>query len=113
MNSRCHSRDLARYCKLSCCACQDSYQHANALLASCAGRFNLLLLPHRYLGAYGHLDLTEPVLQADILSAVLVIFVLLVELAHPSLEGTALKLQACIAAIAAGALYMIFMQRER
>jgi len=52
-------------------------------------------------------------MQADKLSAVLVIFVLLVELAHPSLEGSALKLQACIAAIAASALYMIFMERER
>ena len=47
------------------------------------------------------------------LSAILVIFVLLVELAHPSLEGSAFQLQAAICAVAVGALYMMIMQRER
>ena len=47
------------------------------------------------------------------LSAILVIFVLLVELAHPSLEGSAFKLHACNCAVAVGALYVIVMHRER
>ena len=52
-------------------------------------------------------------MQGDVLSAILVIFVLLTELAHPSLEGSAFKLQASISALAVGALYMILMHRER
>lgn len=47
------------------------------------------------------------------LSALLIIFVLLIELAHPSLKGPAFTLQACISVVAATALYMITMQRER
>lgn len=52
-------------------------------------------------------------MQGDILSAVLVVFVLTIELAHPSLEGFAFNLQACISATAAGALYMVLMHTDR
>ena len=52
-------------------------------------------------------------MQGDILSAVLVVFVLTIELAHPSLEGFAFNLQACISATAAGALYMVLMHKDR
>ena len=47
------------------------------------------------------------------LSALLIIFVLLIQLAHPSLKGPAFTLHACISAMAAGALCMIIVQRER
>ena len=58
-------------------------------------------------------ELLRIMLQGDMLSAILIIFVLLIELAHPSLKGSAFKLQACISAIAAGALFMVVFQRER
>ena len=58
-------------------------------------------------------EVLRVMLQGDVLSAVLTIFVLLTELAHPSLEGPAFKLQACTSTIAAGALFMIVLQRER
>ena len=61
----------------------------------------------------GGLLTTIVMMQGDILSAVLVVFVLSIELAHPSLEGFAFKLQACVTAVTVGALYMVLMQRGR
>ena len=52
-------------------------------------------------------------MQGDILSAVLTAFVLLVELAHPSLEGYAFQVQACLVGVAVIASYMIMMHSAR
>lgn len=52
-------------------------------------------------------------MQGDILSAVLTAFVLLVELAHPSLQGYAFRVQACLVGIAVVASYMIMMHGAR
>ena len=52
-------------------------------------------------------------MQGDILSAVLTAFVLLVELAHPSLQGYAFRVQACLVGIAVVASYMIMMHGTR